>query len=317
MIPLLKFKTVPIANISVGDYWHLTPFLDLSTIPVPNTIRYTSGNLHPPIVKNFYKKAGNYVLICGRNRLKSITTNCPEQTHITVLILPEDLSDDETILYLISDKNVSGNFSDMEKAFLLRLCCESRSLKEVSQTILPLLGEKPQTHVADKLLSLTSLEPAVQQSIHRGRISSKFAYELLTLSPNDRITLHDLFMQLELGGGKQKRLYSLCKDISLRHHTDIATLLAADDYHTILNHAEMNIPQKGASLLNLLQKQLFPDSTEAENVFLKRVRNMKLPGNCTVEHSPAFEKDEISVNMQFKDIEQLEEQVLNIKEICS
>ncbi len=312
-----KFKSIPFTDISVTDEWNLTPFLESNSISTSDTSTVSVGNIHPPIVRDCGQPPGTYTLISGQSRLQSVQNKFPEQTHITVLILPADISDDDILLYLLSDKNVSGNFSDMEKSFFLRLCNKNRSLEEVSKTFLPLLGEKPQTHIAKKLLSLTTLEPNLQKSIHGSQLSSKLALELLTLPANDRMTLHDLFKQLELGGGKQKRLYSLCKDLSMRNNTDITTLLVENDYLSILNHSEMNVPQKGTTLLTLLQKQLFPQSSEAENTFIKRVRNLDLPDNCTVKHSQAFEVEEISMIIKFKNIEQLEEQAFKIKEMLA
>jgi len=315
MAPSYEFKSIPISNITLTDDWNLTPFLEFDSTSTSSASTFPAGYLHPPIVMECIKKSGSYTLICGKNRLQTIKNNFPEQTNITVLVLPADISDDNILLYLVNDKKVSGNFSDMEKSFFLHICCKNRSLENVSHQILPLLGEKPHTHIAKKLLNLSSLEHVIQKSIHAGQVSSKLAHELLSLSPNDRITLHNLFKQLELGISKQKRLYSLCKDLALRNNLDITTLLAENHYMAILTHSEMNVPQKGASLLSLLQKQLFPESTEAEKNFLKRVRLMALPDNCTVEHSPAFEGNEISVLIQFKNINKLEEQAFKIKEI--
>ncbi len=315
MPSICEFKNVPFTDISITSKWNLTPFLDLNSISTSDTSEIHVGNIHPPIVKVSESLPGTYTLISGRSRLQSVKKNSPKQSHITVLVLPADISANDILLYLLSDKNVSGNFSKMEKSFFLHLCCENRSLEEISQKFLPLLDEKPQTHIAKKLISLTTLEPNLQKSIHNGQLSSKLALELLTLSAIDRVTLHNLFKQLELGGGKQKRLYSLCKDLSLRNNTDITTLLTNEDYRSILNHSEMNVPQKGASLLTLLQKQLFPQNTEAEKKFIKRVRNIHLPDNCTVKHSQSFELEEISVIIKFKDIGKLEEKSHIFKEL--
>ncbi len=317
MITLVEFKNIKIDNISVTGDWDLTPFQELRSTALSNNSVLITPNLHPPIVKVLNHSTGTFELICGLNRLRSFQKSNPEQTHITVLVLPVDIADVDIFQYLIQDKLVSANFSDMEKAFFLRLCCKNISMENVAKNFLPLLGEKPQSYVIKKLLTLLSLEPELQESLHTGKIPTKLGYELLALSSNDRVTLYDLFKQLEFGGGKQKRFLSLCKDLAFRNHTDISTLLENEDYLAILNHSEMNIPQKGASLLNLLQRHLFPESTETENNFRKRVLRMELPANCTVEHSPAFERDEISVTMQFKDMAHLEKHVNTIKEILS
>ena len=315
MLPTGEFKTIPVDSIIIINEWNLTPFLTSPPTFKSSPTTPAIGILHPPIVKESNGNESNYELLCGQVRFKSFRNYFPEETHITVLVLPKDISDDEILQFVLNDKLVSGKFSIMEKAIFLQYCCKHLSLEEVSKSFLPPLDEKPQPYVIKKLILLTTLEPALQQSIHAGQLSHKLGHELLTLSAIDRTTLHDLFKQLELGGGKQKRLLTLCKELAFRQDKDITSLLTGDEYKAILTHSEMNVPQKGASLLNLLHKQLFPESNNAEDNFRKRVSRMELPANCIVEHSPAFERDEISLTVQFKDMEQLEKRTHIIKEI--
>ncbi len=77
----------------------------------------------------------------------------------------------------------------------------------------------------------------------------------------------------------------------------------------------MNRPQKGASLLSCLHKQLFPESNRAEEDFNKRVKRMGLPASCTTEHSQAFEKDEVRLTITFPTLEAMEEQITTIKKL--
>jgi ParB family transcriptional regulator, chromosome partitioning protein len=319
MIQTGEFKNIQVDSTIITDEWNLTPFLaDISiTVHSNSHSSVTTGNLHPPIVRKVDRAEVQYELLSGHERFRSFRSCFPDENHITALVLPADVSFDDILQYLLSDKLVSSKFSFMEKAIFLKLCSRQNSLEKITTNILPLLGEKPQLYLCEKLLSLTTLEPSIQQSIHSGQLSHKLSYELLALSAKDRTHLHDLFQQLELGGGKQKRLLTLCKDLAFRKNKNIVSILAGEEYSTILNHAEMNEPQKGASLLNLLYKQLFPESIKAEDGFRKRVLRMELPANCTVQHSKAFERNEVSLTVVFKDMEQLEQQFYKMKEILS
>ena len=69
----------------------------------------------------------------------------------------------------------------------------------------------------------------------------------------------------------------------------------------ILNHNEMNVPQKIHHLGNLLQQAMTPASALAEGAFVKQVASLQLPANHSISHSPSFEKDEITLSITFKD----------------
>ena len=317
MLSFGEFQHIPIDDILQTNNWNLTPFCQSPLAkkqhgPVPMT-----AALHPPLVIRMDCAKRQYELIYGKNRLFSFQKYFPDKTHITVLLLPENVPHKDILQYLLCDRLVSGQFSPMEKAFFLKICCRDMSSTSVAEQFLPLLNEKPQIFVLKKLLSLTTLNTEIQEDIHSGFIPLKLGFELLTLSQTDRLRLHELFRFLELGGGRQKRLFSLCKDLALRLDIDFSTLFEDEDCTAILNHPDMNIPQKGSSLLNLLQKRLFPEWNKAEDSFRKTVGKMQLPAEFTVEHSPAFERDDISLTIRFKNMDQLSQQVQAIKKILS
>jgi ParB family chromosome partitioning protein len=239
----------------------------------------------------------------------------PDETSIPVLLLQESNNKEKILRYLLTDKIHSNHFSPMEKAYILKHCLKHMDIETASRKFLPLMKEKAQPHIITKFISLCDLEPELQQSIHFEQMTPKLGLELLALSKEDRKTLHTLFKQFEFGGGKQKRLLSLCQDLSRRKQTTITKMLAGKEYDDIIKHTEMNIPQKGASLLSLLYKQLYPQSNSAEEDFNKRVRRMNLPPSFSVEHSPAFEKDEVQLRVTFATLTHLEKQVTTIKKL--
>ncbi len=160
-----------------------------------------------------------------------------------------------------------------------------------------------------------TLAPAIQISLHDGTINEKTAHELLLLTPEDQTTLHTLFTNLQLGNGKQNRLLSLSKDAAYRDNKTITELLSSQDYRNILEHQDMNSPQKIANILTTLHNKLFPQSHSAEDAFRRKVKEMNLPDTCTIAHSPAFERNDISVTLQFADMVEVEKRVPTIKNL--
>ena len=48
-------------------------------------------------------------------------------------------------------------------------------------------------------------------------------------------------------------------------------------------------------------------SSMAEEVFEKQVKSLSLPENYSISHSPAFEKDEVTLSITFKKIADCEQ----------
>ena len=104
-----------------------------------------------------------------------------------------------------------------------------------------------------------------------------------------------------MGDGKQKKFFSLIRDIAFRKGSSITAFLQKKDIRAILDHTEMNIPQQIHHLGSLLQQEINPSSSLAEEVFAQQVKTLRLPEKYQVSHSPSFEKDEITVSITFKD----------------
>ena len=107
-----------------------------------------------------------------------------------------------------------------------------------------------------------------------------------------------------MGTGKQKRFFNLIRDIAFREGSSITSYLQKKEITEILDHKDMNIPQKIKHLGNLLQHELNPTSSLAEGAFEKQVASLQLPANYAISHSPSFEKDEITLSITFKDFDE-------------
>ena len=204
----------------------------------------------------------------------------------------------------------------MEKAYFFSYSLKHIGMDSTKECFIPILGDKVQNHLITNSLLLMDLEPELQHSVHVGKINEKLALDLLRLDSVDRLTLHSLFLELELGGGKQKRFLTLSKDLAFRHGKTITNLLLEEDFVNILNHTEMNRPQKTATLLSTLQNKLFPQSSSAEEGFRKCVNKMKLPSSCSISHSQAFERDEVTVSLCFQSLSEVEKRLAEIIKIA-
>ena len=308
-----SFNAIKSNCIEYSKTWSLHPFLPSEPPQILLASIQRIGLLHPPIL--IQASAKKYNLLCGHYRLMANERINPLDTNINCLILDSDTPSKQILHTVLEDQLLSGSLSSIEKAYFFKYCLRLMPIEEAAEKYLPVLSEKIQVQIVERLSHFLELEPELQISMQYGRISDKTAHELLTLTPGDRLTLHDIFLDLELGGGKQNRLLALSKDLASREGTTVTQLLSGSDYKEILIHPEMNKPQKIANLLTTLQKRLFPHSHSAEETFLKKIQKMHLPATCSIIHSQAFERDDVSVIMHFKNLAEVEEKISEIKKI--
>ncbi len=312
---LTSIQTIPLSSIEYSDRWSMHSFLEGSAPPQLRESIERIGLLHPPTVQKLL--SGKFLVICGHFRVQIVQQLFSATSTIPCRILPTNSSTKNILDLIIGDQLLSGPLSSIEKGFFFKICRKFMDSKTIASSYLPLLGEKIQEHSIKKVLQLLTLSPNLQTNIHNGTINDKIAFDLLSLNSADRDTIHTLFQELGLGGGKQKRLLSLCKDLVGRDGLTIQDLLAAQDLQDILTHKEMNPPQKGMLILNALHRRLYPDSIAAEESFSKHINAMNLPNNCSVTHSTSFETDAVSLCISFPNLKTMQQQLLVIQKLAN
>jgi hypothetical protein len=311
-----SLKEISLSSINITPDWNIHPFLDDTPSTCLKQSFLESGILHPPIVQA--AKDESFELVCGRKRLYALQHYYQHINRFHCLILPSTLTLREICLYVLTDQQLNGPLSPMETAFLLKHCSQKMDELEIKDFILPRLGHsghKNQSMLIHQFVRLTTLDTRAQQLIHHGLIIEKTAFEVLELPPEDQKALFFLFDLLQPGTGKQKRILSLTREIVNRSASTISSLLDEQEFKQILEHAEMNIPQKTHSLLELLQKRSFPRSSGAEQIFKDRVRRLQLPAHYELNHSLNFEKNEVALTVTFSDLERCEQTWHKMKDL--
>jgi hypothetical protein len=297
------FQSIAFNLIKIIPKWNIHPFLDETPPPVLKQSFEEVGILHPPLIQQTTN--GDFNLICGRRRLH-VLIHYSKQSSGFCMILPPELHPRALLSYILTDQQLHAALSPMEAAFFLQYSLDELPRKEIINFFLPRLGYKPQQEVLNQLLSLHNLDEKIQRQIHQGLILEKTAIELLELPENDRTTLSTLFEVLQPGTGKQKRLLALARDLSNRTQQTISSLFQGQEFKQIIEHNEMNPPQKIHVLLEMLQKKGYSRSSEAERIFQDKIRKLNLPDNVTVTHSLNFEKDEVFLTVGYPNLQSCE-----------
>lgn len=247
---------------------------------------------------------GTFEFITGK-RCFDILQSCVPGCEINCRIVAEDVSTLQLLDLLYEEETRNRPLTSIELAHYLKLCSNHLNNDEQHELYTRRsFPEKP--HFTKRLLELLSLEYPLQVGLMEGLISENIARELLRMGPDDRAELYALFLQLNIGGGKQKRMLGLLRDLAGREGVSLSAYIQQDPLQAILNHPEMNIPQKTQSLLQHLQQHHSPALTHAELQFNTWRKGLTLPDTCTITHSIAFEQDSVTLSVKFKDRKQFE-----------
>jgi len=304
-------RDVAMKSLDSAEDWDLHPFLPSGkTLFQSRDSIQRSGLLYLPLVRKNTK--GGYEVITGKRCVDFYHARVPQEK-VLCRVLAEDVSMMQILALLYEEHAMRGEMTAIEQAHFVFTCRNRLSEPEQVQ-LFEQLGFSGTPFTLTRFLELLELADSLQAALWEGTIAENMARELLRLKEEDRRTFYDLVVRLGFGGGKQKRLLSLLKDLAGRNGVSFQTYLDKKAISAILDHPEMNIPQKGQMLLQLLQQGHSPALTGAESRFLSWSRQLNLPQHCSVEHSPSFEQDDVWLKVRFTNPEKLEVFLATFKE---
>ncbi len=309
-------QSIPLTSIiDSGDY-DLHPYL--KSAPLSDELLasfHFSGILHPPILQE--KEDTSYNLVSGRKRLCFVAEHLKEKTCFCK-ILPAKHSDEETILsLLLEDQFLAGKLSFFEQAHFCALAEKLLGHERRIQRFFNALPPGRITRGRQYLLQADKYSDEVKRCIHRGLLSEKALNALNRFEKKDQEMIMQLFAAILPGQNKQKHLLQEIFETLQRDKISLIAFLRSPQIAKILNHPAMNPPQKCEQLLIYCHKKNFPMLSAATASFAKTVDNLNLPPNCKIEHSQAFERDEVSLRITFSNVEDLQERWENIRKEIS
>jgi hypothetical protein len=264
-----------------------------------------TGILHPPIVT--VKDVNRFEIVCGYRRLL-FASSSRQAEHINCHILDDDTPPASLLDIVLTDQSIAHPLSLAEKARFVKICTEYLDEDQIIECFFDRLQLAKRRSTLATLLEILSQPPLLVAEIHNGSLQEKRFMEILRLpAVADRVAMVKLFTHLSMNDGKQKKFLPLIRDLAFRLDTSIAAYLDAPTIQDIFNHPEMNTPQKVQHLATFLQCQTNPLSSQAEDEFLRKVRALRIPENCTIAHSPSFEKDEVTLSITFSNLSNCEQ----------
>ncbi len=293
----LSYCTLSLKAIIFTKEWSLHPWDSQTISDALLQSFYRTGIIHKPIL--LAKEDGRFDILCGFKRLQFALANAQVE-NIECLVFAKDTKVTVLLDTLLTDQNLYHPLSLAEKAKFIEICTCYLNQQDIILMYLERLQLRKQASTIKELNNILQQDPIMITEIHAGRLQEKMVAELLRLpESSDRLALVLLFRDLAMGDGKQKRFFTLIRDLAFRQNSSISAFLKNPTISEILKHPVLNVPQKLQHLNTYLQHQFCPLSREAEENFARQVQALRLPAQCTVSHSPSFEKDDVTLSITF------------------
>ncbi len=181
-----------------------------------------TGIIHPPFLLQHPDRP--LEVITGHKRL-TIADKYLGSDKIACFVLPENFPQKEIPDLLLTDQSETP-LSPAEKARFIQIASRCMAKEEILRKFSKRLEIREHTSAIDQMEKLLAMDTEIIKEIHSGRLQHKMIGELLRIKvPEDRLALVSLFRDLSLGGGKQKKLFSLVDGNEIGVHLEESCMM--------------------------------------------------------------------------------------------
>lgn len=251
-----------------------------------------------------------YRIVCGFRRIKAVLELGLKE--ITANIIDDGSNEKELFLLALHDNLAGLPLNLVEKATAVKSLLNYFGEEEVIKKYLPLLGLPPVFGCLEELLIIEGLDSEIKQGIVNGTVAKKNGLRLSELG-SDGLLLYRLFMEVNLSTSKQAEIIESCCDISKRDQLLISEIIGEKEITEALSRDELTLSQKGDRIRLILRKKRFPVLTGLEDRFLNLKKKLGLPKNIRFESPPSFEGDVYSLQINFRNFEELKSSADRVK----
>lgn len=274
--------------------------------PLVTSIR-RFGILHPPLILGAEKEK---TIVSGRHRVTVARQLGLDR--IPCLVIAPHTASEQLLATLLVHARIGADLSPVEQAIFFSRLAPSRLRKKQVLTLLPLAGLKPASSVLTRLQTLLDLSHEARMAVHQGLLHPKNGEKLHRLDNDDQKTAVAVIQRFSMGGSKQRKFIDLALELVGREQRPLAAILQP---LMAEKSRQDNRPQQLAVLLTGLKRLTSPRLTRAEQEFTALARQLDLPGNVRLSHTPAFEDTALTLCLDFSDSDQLRRAWPKIAEI--
>lgn len=268
------------------------------------------GLINPPLVTSRNRQL---ILVSGWKRVLACLKL--SLTSIPVWVIR---SDDDLQMFLLAfyENLASREFNLLEKAEILR---RLKKLGEKEQKIIrhyfPLLNIPKTSYYLDLYLTISRFSKDVKSFIHQKNMSLASLEIFAEFNSRERKLLLPLLQPL--GQNKQKELLEDLHEISLRDGVSAQEFLISEGMGKILHSEKLSPLQKSDRIRQWLRQKRYPRLSSRRKAFKQALRKSGWPEDISIEPSPFFEEEAMTVQFRFKDKEGLRSLLARLQQISS
>lgn len=251
------------------------------------------GLICPPVVR---PQGRRFVLVTGWKRAQA----CRALGLRKIPVLVTEETDEPRLLMLAFTENqTTRDLSLAEKANVLdRFSRLGMSTNKLVGEYLPRLGLPGTAVQLRMMLSLAKADRPVLDFVSEKSPSPAAVKALLGFSPGDRRFLLPLLRTL--GQNKQRQLLEDLRDVCRREGIAVRRLFRRKGFQSILKSPRLSMQQKAEATRQRLKRQRFPALSAREEAFRSALRKLTWPRGITVQPSPYFEEDHVTVSFRMR-----------------
>ena len=275
-------------------------------------------SLMPWVVQS--QEGGNrFMLVDGYRRLRSLKAMGIKQGMILECrIIPAQISLGEILFFRLQNlpaskrKGLSGNQSTK---ILSRFHQSGFSVQELSEKVLPWLGEPASQHRANRMLQLGNMLGALKLPESMQKMTLQELMPLLRFSAEDLPSLLELARLMTPGGNKWKTMLQLIDENCRIRRVKAHEFLKDGDCRTLLNNPDLQGPVLYRRFKQLLERQRNPELERLREQFEEFSRELKLPERVVMKTDAFFEKEEMTLTMKASSLEELSLQLEKLRNL--
>jgi ParB/RepB/Spo0J family partition protein len=256
-----------------------------------------AGLVSPPVL---CKRGRRYVLVTGWSRALACRTLGLRK--IPALVTEET---DELQLFLmgVCENLTTRELCLAEKAICLQKLSQfGMNTKTLVKEYMPRFGLPATASHLQWMFSLAGAEKAVLDAISEKPALPAVVKPLLRFSPADRRRLLPLLGPL--GQNKQKQFLEDLWEIGRRDELSVRNMFRRNEFQRILSSSRLSMLQKAERIRQRLRQIRHPGLSAREESFRSTLGKMRWPREITVQPSPSFEEDIVSVSFRIRSREE-------------
>jgi ParB family chromosome partitioning protein len=296
MIEMKTIQRIPLQQIDLSDDTFSVNYLpDLGKLR--SSIEQI-GLIQPVLLR---ERKDHYQIVCGFRRISVMKELGKSEIESKVF---EEGERDAFQLFSLSlyENLTTRGFNAVEKAIALDKLIHRFQVDPaaVVKTFLPFFSLEPNEKILNTYLSLAQMEDEIKAYVLKEEVSRSNIRKLSKLTPDNRMAVFSLISPLKLGENRLKETLTLLEEISKRNRCEGKDTVQRPEIQTILCQKELTPSQKTERIKKILTDLRYPRLNQMEKTFEKRRKDLDLPSNIALHHSPFFEGKRLRVEFQFE-----------------